>query len=235
MLYTVTDLATGAVVLQDAAGSLVDSGWDSPYTIPVGTLVDGVTYGWTARSFNGTAYSAQTTDPNFVATTESSSSEFSPPPSDDVQAAGAFNNPWGCVLNADQPHASQHKPKFIAAHSQVNCASLPPSTMWIKQNQVLFRSSWSGWRKVATNVSYCNSGKHSSGQDAPTCSPGYYVPMEAWVHWNCVDAGFRDDLYNYRQEDSGKIRSGGIRYYAFDAAQSGPWNQTGTVKCGFYL
>jgi len=233
VLYMVYDLSTGGIVLQDAPGPSVASGSDSPYTIPTGTLVDGVTYKWTARSFDGSAYSAATTEPDFVATSDSSTSSLSPTSGSGVQAATA--NPWGCLLDADQPHASAHQKKFIAAHSQVACTSLPPGGMWIKQDQNLYRSSYTGWRFVAENVSYCTSRNHSSGQDAPVCRPGDYVPMEAWVHWNCVDAGFKNQWYNYRQEDSGEIRSGGVSYFAYDAAQSGDWNANGTVKCGLYL
>lgn len=84
VLYTVFDLSTGGVVLQDAPGLSVASGSDSPYTIPTGTLVDSITYGWTARSFDGSAYSAATTEPNFVATSDSSTSSLSQQPEDTV-------------------------------------------------------------------------------------------------------------------------------------------------------
>lgn len=64
VLYTILD-PTGIVVLQDAAGAVVSSGYDSPFVIPVGTLVDGVQYSWSARSFDRTAYSARTTEPDY--------------------------------------------------------------------------------------------------------------------------------------------------------------------------
>jgi hypothetical protein len=54
--------------------------------------------------------------------------------------------------------------------------------------------------------------------------------MEAWVHWNCVDAGFRNDWYNYLQTDYSWIN----QYDAYDEAQSGSWNSDGNVKCGLY-
>jgi hypothetical protein len=107
--------------------------------------------------------------------------------------------------------------------------------MWIKHDQNLYRSSWNGWRFVARNILYCNSGSHSSGQDAPACAAGSTLPMQAWVHWNCVDAGFLNQSYHYRQTDSSEIRSGGISYYMSGSAQTGPWNETGNQKCGFYL
>lgn len=224
VLYTVYDVSSGAVVLQDAAGPLVASGTDSPFTIVAGTLADGTKYAWTASAFDGAAYSAPTTEPAFVATSDVSGG---------VQVTAV--NPWGCELKARWPHPSVHKPKYIAAQTDIECVSVPPYTMWLKQDQSLFRSSWSGWRFVARNISYCRSGNHSAGQDPPTCRPGTWRPMTAWVHWNCVDAGFLGRWYHYRQEDSGEIRSGGVSYFAYDDAQTGPWNQDGTVECGKYL
>jgi hypothetical protein len=76
VLYTVYDWEMGEAVLSDAPGPNVESGADSPFSIPTGTLIDGLTYGWTARSFDGIAYSAATNTPNFVATTEATSSSF---------------------------------------------------------------------------------------------------------------------------------------------------------------
>jgi hypothetical protein len=59
VLYTIYDL-DGNTVVQDAAGSTVSSGSDSPYPIPSGLLTDGDPYTWTARSYDGIDYSSAT-------------------------------------------------------------------------------------------------------------------------------------------------------------------------------
>jgi len=89
---------------------------------------------------------------------------------------------------------------------------------------------------VGYNDSFCDSGGHSSGQPIPQCNPDYSTNRtRAWVWWNCVAAGFRDLLYNYRHVDVSYIRSGDTTYSAFATSQTGAWYEDGNVQCGFYL
>jgi hypothetical protein len=115
VLYTIRD-TTGAVVVSDAAGATVASGSDSSYTIPTSTLTDGQLYTWSARSYDGTDYSPQTTEPDIVATT------------DLPDSTDPATNPWGCNLEALRPHASNSgDKKDIKAWGQTLCTSYPSS------------------------------------------------------------------------------------------------------------
>jgi hypothetical protein len=55
--------------------------------------------------------------------------------------------------------------------------------------------------------------------------------MTAFVSWDCVDAGFLDEWYNYYQIDWSWIHGG---YSAQAARQTGSWNDPGNVECGRY-
>ena len=192
-------------------------------------------YSWTARSFDGTNYSALTTRPDFVATSTGSNMTATRHASATTPYATSAVNPWGCQVQADYGHASLHDPEYILAEAHTNCV-VPPSGVVIEHQQSLYRSSWSGWRSVGYNDSFCDSGGHSSGQPIPQCNPDYSTNRtRAWVWWNCVAAGFRDLLYNYRHVDVSYIRSGDTTYSAFATSQTGAWYEDGNVQCGFYL
>jgi hypothetical protein len=214
VLFTIYDLG-GSMVVQDAPGQTVASGSDSSYTIPSGTLADGVRYRWTARSFDGITYSSPTTEPDFVATSVGT-------------LATTAVNPWGCVVKALNPHSSS---PYIKAEGQTNCTTVP-SGVTIEHQQNLYRSSWSGWRFVGYNDSWCDSGSHSSGQPTPQCHPLWTAPrMQAYVWWNCVAAGFQGGWYNYLMTDDSSIRKSGTTYSASDQKQTGNWNDPGKVQC----
>jgi len=210
----------GAVVMKDVAGPLVPSGSDSPFTVPPGTLQDGVLYSWTARSFDGSRYSAPTTAPNFVGTGGEGISAHS-------------INPWGCWVEALWPHRSTHYPGYIVAEGRTRCQSIvPQGSDRIEHAQWLYRSSWRGWILVGSNDSICDRGAYTAGQSPPSCDPNWFDPrMTAWVRWNCVAAGFKGGWYNYLQVDKSRINYGGTTYYADDTAQTGAWNEPGNTLC----
>jgi len=142
--------------------------------------------------------------------------------------APAAGNPWGCVLKALNPHSSS---PYIKAEAQTNC-STSPSGVTIEHQQYLYRSSWSGWRFVGYNDSWCDSGTHSAGQPYPQCHPGWTTKrMQAYVWWDCVAAGFYGGWYNYLQEDWSYIRQGSTTYSSYAEKQTGNWNEPGTVQC----
>jgi hypothetical protein len=238
VLYTIVDLA-GDIVVRDLPGAVVQSGQESPVTVPSGSLEDGVLYRWRARSFNGVFYSRYTTEPAYVATSvdralfsaDGSALTSTPAGNGDVGTLGVYGNPWGCDLLADNPHWSVHTAR-IAAQARTVCWVVPPTT-YIRHYQELFRSSWSGWRYVGENWSVCDAGTANSGQSTPDCRPSSPNPrMRSWVSWNCVGAGFYGGWYNYRQVVSGAMLAQGTWYYAADARQTGSWNETGKVLCG---
>ena len=219
VLYTAFDASSGNVAFQDAAGVLVSSGSDSPFTIAVGTLVDGVQYTWTARSFDGINYSAPTTEPDFVATSSS-------PP---AVAAAAIVNPWGCLVKALNGHWTS---PYIKAEAQINCNSAP-SGVTINVVQELYRSSYTGWRFVANTSQWCDNGGHTAGQPTPQCHPLWATPrMQGYVWWNCGANGFSGQSYNYLNKAWGYIHAGSTVYGGYEEKQTGPWNANGIVKCG---
>ena len=104
--------------------------------------------------------------------------------------------------------------------------------MSIRIYQELYRSSWSGWRFVASNDSWCD-GRHSPGQPTPQCHPGWTSQrMQAYVWWNCGAAGFYGDSYNYLNKAWGYIYTSSTTYSGFQQKQTGNWNDPGTVRCG---
>lgn len=66
---------------------------------------------------------------------------------------------------------------------------------------------------------------------APTNINSRQDILQAYVWWDCVAAGFGGSYYNYRMTDMSLISYGGSTYYASAAKETGPWNQTGVVKC----
>jgi hypothetical protein len=59
--------------------------------------------------------------------------------------------------------------------------------------------------------------------------------MQAYVWWDCVDAGFDDDYYNYMQYDRSFITYGGVVYKDEGSVQTGGSNSDGNQECGRYL
>jgi len=230
VLYTIYD-SSGAVQVQDSGGPTVPSGSDSSYTVPLGILADGEQYRWTARSFDGSKYSASTTEPNYVATSLPSL-EPAPIEAEDSSSPGIEQitpNPWGCAIKALNGHWTS---PYIKAEGQINCGS-SPFGVTLRVYQELYRSSWSGWRFVASNNSYCDSGNHNSGQPYPQCHPGWALQrMQAYVWWNCGAAGFSGNKYNYLNKAWAYIYQGSTTYSGYHAKQTGNWNDPGTVKCG---
>lgn len=229
VLYTVFDLG-GTVVLHDEAGQTVSSGSDSPLIIRAGNLVGGVRYGWTARSSDGTSFSAPTTEPDFVEASVSSvalGSRSASDPDPDVDPDVGLN-PWGCVLKVLNPHSS---PPNIKAEGQTNCVTVP-SNVNIEHSMNLYRSSWHGWIFVAYNDSWCDAGTHSSGQPYPQCHSLWTAPrMQGYVWWACVNAGHLNDWYNYLVTDDSRIYHYADTYGVHQEKQTGNWNENGTVQC----
>ena len=109
---------------------------------------------------------------------------------------------------------------------------MSPYGVTIEWTQNLYRSSWSGWRFVGQNTSYCDSYTHDAGQPYPQCHPGWdYKRMQAYVWWNCAGAGFQGGYYNYRQTATSYIQQGGNYYYDAANSETGPWYQSGNTLC----
>lgn len=139
-------------------------------------------------------------------------------------------NPWGCYVKALNGHWSS---PYIKAEGQVTNCTSSPSGVTIEVYQELYRSSWSGWRLVGTNRSWCDSGAHSSGQPYPQCHPGWTKPrMQAYVWWNCGAAGFYGSYYNYLNLAWGYIHAGSTTYGGYDERQTDNHSDPGTVPCG---
>jgi hypothetical protein len=220
VLFTVYD-PTGMALIRDAPGTLVSSGSDSSFTISVGMLLDGVEYSWTARSFDGLAYSGTTDEPNFVATSMPS-------------ITTAAVNPWGCAITALNPHDSSMYDGYIKAEAQRNCTTIPPRRVSQRITQYLYRSSWNGWRWVAQNDSWCDrGGPHgNAGQPIPKCNWTWTSPhMQAYVWWDCVAAGFKGDKYNYLNKATGYLYDGATTYIGKDDKATGGWADPGVVTC----
>lgn len=231
VLYTIID-PEGHVVVEDAPGTVVVSGRESSFAVPAGTLADGVLYRWQARSFNGISYSLHTSEPAFVATSlDGSALGFSASGESGDVGITAYGNPWGCYLAADNPHFSLHTNR-IAAQARTVCLTAPPTT-YVQHTQYLYRSSWSGWRYVGYNSSVCDAGTALSGQSEPDCYPwGRNPRMKSWVSWDCIGAGFLGGYYHYRQVAGGQMLAQGTWYVDSASRETGPYWQTGTVRCG---
>ncbi len=139
----------------------------------------------------------------------------------DGTAAYSSVNPWGCKAKSDRPHEStiDPGPGWIQAKSHTACLLDPPRgsvwTIW----QRLYRSSWSGWKLVASKYSQC-----PVAAGAPTCT---VTKMTAYVNWDC-EAG---TWYNYKVEGDHQLIAFGRTFSGISENLTGQFWQDGTVYC----
>lgn len=143
-------------------------------------------------------------------------------------------NPWGCRAKAWDPHFSDHafaKGKYkINAMSTTKCHTRPPPDARWQIAQKLFRSSWHGWIQVAPGGlfkifrwknTWCG------GSRTRYCRPRN---MRAFIQWGCP----RNSKYNYRLTSVHFLYVGGRIAMATDSYSTGPWWQTGRIRCSPY-